>query len=244
VSNTKEALVIIPAYNEEQDIAEIITQICRHSHMVDILVVNDGSGDRTSRIAHDNGAMVIDLSFNMGYGVALQTGYKYALNAGYQYVVQIDADGQHDPKYISALLDEVKKGGVDVVIGSRFLTGGSYKVPVVRQLGMQLFNLIASLITRQKITDCTSGYQVINRDVLNFYSTDIYPCDYPDVDILIMLYFSGFKMKEVSTTMFQNKSGKSMHRGIRPLYYMFKMLLSIFVILLREKPYKKRRRIC
>lgn len=244
MNTTKEVLLIIPAYNEEQNIGKIITLIRRYNRTVDILVINDGSSDGTARIAEDSGAKVVDIPFNMGYGVALQTGYKYALEGGYQYVIQMDADCQHDPQYINALLAEIKNGGSDIVIGSRFLSGGSYKVPLVRRIGIQLFNIITSVIIRQRISDCTSGYQAINRGVLNFYSSDIYPYDYPDADTLIMAYFGGFKLKEIPVRMFQNESGKSMHGGIKPLYYIFKMFLSIFVIILRNKPYKKRRGTC
>jgi glycosyltransferase involved in cell wall biosynthesis len=235
----EKTLVIIPAYNEERNLSEIITQVLRYNQEVDILVVNDGSTDSTSNIASNHGAIVLDLPFNMGYGVALQTGFKYALNAGYNYVVQIDADGQHDPKCINELLNELMNNKVDLIIGSRFLSKTNYKVPFIRLIGIRFFNLVAFLMTGQRITDCTSGYRASNRQVLDFYSSDIYPWDYPDADVLIMLYFAGFRFKEIPVTMFESKSGKSMHNGLKPLYYIFEKILSIFVILLRKKPHKK-----
>jgi glycosyltransferase involved in cell wall biosynthesis len=235
----KKSLIVIPAYNEEKNIARVIKDIKINSPSVEILVVNDGSGDATSIIAKASGAMVIDLAFNMGYGVALQTAYKYAVLEGYHYVVQLDGDGQHDAKYINVLLEELKKEETDVVIGSRFLMGKVYKASLSRRAGMMLFNSITSIIIGQKVTDCTSGYQGIGRSVLKFFTKDIYPCDYPDADVLIMLHFAGFRIKEVPVVMFPNKDGKSIHEGLKPVYYIFKMFLSIFVTLLRERSSKK-----
>lgn len=238
---TLKSLIVIPAYNEEKNIARVIEGIKINSPSVDILVVNDGSGDATSPIAKELGAMVIDLPFNIGYGAALQTAYKYAVENGYHYVVQLDGDGQHDVKYINILLEELKKEEADVVIGSRFLMGKKYKASFSRRAGMVLFNFITSWIVGQKITDSTSGYQALNSSVLNFFKNDIYPYDYPDADVLIMLHFAKFRIKEMPVAMFPNKDGKSIHGGIKPAYYIFKMFLSIFVTLLREKPLKKRR---
>lgn len=233
-------MVIIPAYNEEGNVAGVIKSIKEHVPSIDIVVINDGSADKTARVAKNEGATVINLPFNMGYGTALQTGYKYALEKGYDYVVQLDADGQHDPRYINKLLRKVETERVDVVIGSRFLDSELYKAFPLRRLGIFLFGSVASLIIRQRVTDATSGYQAINKQVLNFYASDIYPYDYPDANVIIMLYFAGFKIKELPVVMYPSKTGKSMHAGLKPLYYMFKMSLSILMTLLREKPHKRR----
>jgi glycosyltransferase involved in cell wall biosynthesis len=240
----KKSLIVIPAYNEEKNIARVINGIKESNPSEGVLIVNDGSGDSTSVIARESGAKVIDLPFNMGYGVALQTAYKYAVREGYDYVVQMDGDGQHDAKYAGILLEELRKEEADVVVGSRFLKGRDYKAPLFRRTGIRLFNMITSMIIGQRITDCTSGYQALNRAVLNFFTKDVYPCDYPDADVLIMLHFAGFRIKEVPVAMFPSKSRKSMHTGLKPIYYIFKMFLSIFVTLLREKPYKKGDRKC
>ncbi|MBN2121334.1 MAG: glycosyltransferase family 2 protein [Candidatus Omnitrophica bacterium] len=244
MDNKEKVLVIIPAYNEETVVAEVIKSVQKNVPGVDIITINDGSKDMTARVAQKAGSKVINLPFNMGYGVALQTGYKYALENNYQYVVQLDADGQHNPKYINELLTQVQSGKADVVIGSRFLGEGGYKVSRTRRGGMFLFGSIASFITGQRITDPTSGYQAVNREALCFCVSDVYPYDYPDADTIIMLHFAGFKVREVPMKMFLNKKVRTMHSGIKPLYYIFKMFLSIFVSLLREKPYKKRRKKC
>lgn len=234
VTNYSRTLVLIPAYNEAARIAGVIESIRRVVPEIPVLVVNDGSVDDTSGIASMSGAIVVTHPFNMGYGVAIQTGYKYASCNGYDYVVQLDADGQHDPACIPDLLAPVMEGEADIAIGSRFM-GGSYTPPLARRLGMALFRTIVSAVTGRACTDTTSGFQAFNRDVITFFITDIFPVDYPDADMLIMLHRAGFRMTEVPVRMFENSDGKSMHSGLKPLYYMFKMLLSICVTLMRER---------
>jgi glycosyltransferase involved in cell wall biosynthesis len=200
----------------------------------DVVVVNDCSRDETGFAARQAGAIVVSHPFNMGYGAAIQTGYKYARDKGYDYLVQLDADGQHDPACIPALLRPVLAGDADIAIGSRFL-GNSYRPPLARRAGMAIFRWIVDSVTGTSITDTTSGFQAFNRDVIRFFATDIFPVDYPDADMLITLHRAGFCMTEVPVRMYENSEGKSMHSGLKPLYYMFKMLLSICVTLMREK---------
>jgi hypothetical protein len=171
----------------------------------------------------------------MGYGVALQTGYKYALEYGFDYLLQMDGDGQHDPRYLRTLLKEVEGGEVDVAIGSRFLAGGEYHVPLLRRMGMLLFGFIASRLSGQKITDATSGYQGLGRRAIEFYTHDDFPGDYPDADVLIRLHRAGLGMREVPVAMRPNSNGQSMHSGLKPLYYVYKMFLSIALNLLRRQ---------
>jgi len=231
MSNT---LVLIPAYNEVARIAEVIGRIRNAVPDYDILVVNDGSRDRTAAAAASAGATVVSHPFNMGYGVAIQTGYKYAHANGYGFLVQIDGDGQHDPTCIPKLLAPVMAGETDFTIGSRFLEMESYEPSLARRIGMAFFRKIVSLITGTRITDSTSGYQAFNGEVNRFFTSEIFPCDYPDADMLITLHRAGFRICEVPVRMYANAEGKSMHSGLKPLYYMFKMILSIFVTLLRS----------
>jgi glycosyltransferase involved in cell wall biosynthesis len=230
----KTTIVIIPAYNEGKRIAAVVASVRRSIPGAVVVVINDASRDDTAVAARQAGAFVISHPFNMGYGAAIQTGYKYARDKGYDYLVQLDADGQHDPSCIPSLLAPVIAGDVDIAIGSRFL-GNSYRPPFARRVGMALFRQIVSLVTGTFITDTTSGFQAFNRDVISFFATDIFPVDYPDADMLIMLHRAGFCLSEVPVRMFENSEGKSMHSGLKPLYYMFKMLLSICVTLMREK---------
>jgi len=234
-------LVLIPAFNEEKRISTVIQGVKKSFPQADVLVVDDGSSDETRGRAIEAGAKVISHPFNLGYGIALQTGYIYALQEGYETLIQMDGDGQHDPFSIAELLGGIQSGEADIVIGSRFLRTrhftpefGGYPTPFARKLGMRLFSMITSAITRQKITDSTSGYQAMNRRVLEWVSSDKFPWDYPDADVIIMLHRAGFRIMEVPVRMVPSETKKSMHSGWKPLYYVFKMFLSILVALMRK----------
>jgi glycosyltransferase involved in cell wall biosynthesis len=231
-------LVLIPAYNEEKTLGRVLTDLERVARGCDVLVVDDGSRDQTCEVARLHGAIVIRHPFNMGYGAALQTGYKYAAGARrYDVLVQMDGDGQHDPSFVTDLARRILEGEVDACVGSRFLTGEGYIPPFARRLGMVLFGYIASVVTGRRVTDPTSGYQALSRRVFEFFQTDLFPTDYPDADMLILLHQAGFRVEERSVAMRASTTGQSMHSGIlKPMFYVFKMLLSIGVTLLREPP--------
>lgn len=234
-------VVIIPAHNEGSHIASVVEQIkIGYSHL-DVVVVDDGSGDDTMEKARKAGASVISNPFSLGYGGALQTGYKYSVKNGYRYLVQLDGDGQHDPAFIDDLLAPVRSGKADVAIGSRFLVPQGreadhqvYRAPIARRVGMKIFGAIAAFLIKQKVTDPTSGYQAMNNKVFELLSGDKFPIDYPDADVIIMLHRAGFRIQEVPVRMFPSPDDKSMHSGLKPLYYIFKMFLSILVTLLRR----------
>ncbi|MCG2813983.1 MAG: glycosyltransferase family 2 protein [Thermodesulfovibrionales bacterium] len=157
------------------------------------------------------------------------------MKKGYEFAVQMDADGQHDPMSIKTLIEPVIADEVDITIGSRFMDKSNYKAPFVRRIGMYFFSLIASIFTSREITDPTSGFQALNKKVMEFYASDAYPVDYPDADVIIMLHRQGFRFKEVPAIM-HNAAKRSMHGGIiKPLYYIFKMMLSILVTLLTKE---------
>lgn len=228
-------LIVIPAYNEAGRVGDVIRDV--HSVLPDaeVLVVDDGSADTTAAEARHAGAAVLTLPVNSGYGTALQTGYKYAVRGGYELVGQIDADGQHQARYLGEMLDALRDSGADVVIGSRFLDGdGHYRPSAARKAGIALFGRIATIVTRQRVTDPTSGFQVMRARVVRFYCSDVYPVDYPDADILILLNRSGFRVQEVAVQMLPS-AGESMHGGHRSLYYVYKMILSIAVTLMRPR---------
>lgn len=238
MSESDKTLIVLPAYNEEANICTVLEGIKREVPGIPIIVVNDGSSDATVAIAEKCGASVISLPYNSGYGVALQTGFIYAVRNNYSTVILMDADGQHDPRCIKDLLGEIAKDDVDIVIGSRFLGDCRYKTSFLKRLGMIIFGGIASLIMRQKVTDPTSGFQAIKGKTIQFAANDFYPPDYPDADFIILLHRHGFKIREIPVTMHPNAENKSMHRGHKTLYYVFKMVLSIVVTLLRKKPGK------
>lgn len=228
-------LVLIPAFNEEKCISNAVNLVLKYNQGIDILVVNDGSTDKTTEKVKETKAVLINHPYNLGYGVAVQTGYKYALENNYDIVAQVDADGQHDPRYISEMVKLLKRRKLDIVVGSRFLERTGYHASLTRRIGMVFFSYIVGFVTGRKVTDSTSGYQVIDKNVLPFLVSDFFPCDYPDADLLIMLYFAGFKVDEIPMKMDENKTGKSMHGSLtHNFYYILKMCLSIFTILLRK----------
>ena len=232
-------LIVVPAYNEDQNVAGVIARVREVVSGADVLVVDDGSSDATAVVARDAGARVVTLPFNLGYGVALQTGFKYALERGYDYVVQMDADGQHEACSVLDLIAEARKGTADVVLGSRFLGASTFKPRFARRVGILLFRAIVSRVVGKSISDPTSGFQALNRSALELYATEAYPTDYPDADVLIMAHLSGFRITEIPVVMYARTADqKSMHSGLRPLYYVFKMFLSILVTLMRQRRYE------
>jgi glycosyltransferase involved in cell wall biosynthesis len=233
-------LIIVPAFREEKSIHSVLLDLKRQAPGYDILVIDDGSKDRTCEICAGIDCNIIKHPFNMGYGVSIQTGYKFAWQKGYDVVVQVDGDNQHDPAYIPTLLDALAEGGVDVVVGSRFLDNPACDWPLARKVGINLFSRLVSLITGQRVTDSTSGFQALSRRAFGFFSQlDNFPYDYPDADTLLTLHFAGLKFKEVPVRMRDRVFGQSMTAGLSSLIYVAKMLISILIVLLRKKTLAK-----
>ena len=229
-------LLIIPAHNEAESLPHVIREIRAAAPGFDLLVVDDGSTDRTAALAAELGAIVVSLPVNLGYGGAVQTGFYYAVMHGYDLGVVMDADGQHDPASIPMLVDAVAGGGADVAVGSRFRGRMDYHQPWVKRVGMKVFAWTATRITGRTVTDPTSGFQALNREAMRFFARDNYPVDYPDADTLLILHFAGFRVVEVPVTMRERMSGISrMHSGLKPIYYVGKMWLAIAMVLLRQK---------
>lgn len=231
----KSYLIIIPAYNEEENIAKVLKDIKESNPDADILVVNDGSTDNTSKIAKQMAAMVLDIPFNMGYGGAIQTGFRFATEYGYDFVVTLDGDAQHDPYSVKNLIESMEQEGADVVIGSRFIEG-TYKMGIAKKIGVWLFSKIARLYTGMKFTDPTSGFQLFNSNVFSHLSKgDNYPLDYPDVNIIMALHKMRFKVVEAPVRMMEKPNGKSMHSGLKPMVYVIKMILAVVMVWVRRK---------
>ncbi|MHC4474190.1 MAG: glycosyltransferase family 2 protein [Planctomycetota bacterium] len=243
-NSKKKTLVIIPAFNEQENIGHVLKKIREVDKAIDIVVIDDGSSDRTAYVSKLHGAKVIKLSSHMGYGVALQTGYKYAFRTGYDYLVQLDGDRQHDPAYIPDLLKAVTSGDTDLVLGSRFLQKTlppkahlREHVPgVPRKLGIRFFAYLTSLLVGFRVTDPTSGYQALSKRLISFFVRDLFPCDYPDADVILIAHRAGFRIKELPIVVYERYDGSSMHRGLKPAYYTFKMFLSMLMTMLRRKP--------
>lgn len=226
-------LIIIPAYNEEESLPGVIDDIRRHLATADILVVNDGSHDGTIRIAREQGVTVLDLPFNLGIGGAMQCGYVYAQQRGYEVAVQFDGDGQHCACEIVKLLLPLERGEADLVIGSRFVQPGTYRAPLLRRIGIYIFSFVLSTILRSRVTDTTSGFRAANKSVLDFFSR-LYPEDYPEVEALVLLHKQGLRIAEVAVGMRERTGGKTSITPIRSVYYMVKVLLAVFVDLLKK----------
>lgn len=228
-------LLFIPAYNEEENIGEIIQRVLESNFAADLLIIDDGSEDKTAEIARSQGVGVLSHPINLGYGGALHTGYKYAVKKGYQYLIHFDADGQHDPKYIARFIEGMNKYNVDIIIGSRFLEPqGPSTTSNSRFIGIKIFAFLTSKLIKQKITDPTSGYLMLNRQAFQYLSQEIYPDDYPDADVIVMLHRTGFQIQEIPITISERCKGTSMHSGLKPVYYVFKLFLSLLVTLLRK----------
>jgi glycosyltransferase involved in cell wall biosynthesis len=228
-------LVIVPAHDEEESLPRTVQEVRLKANPVDLLVVDDGSTDRTAEVARALGVPVVSLPVNLGVGGALQTGFRYALARGYQVGVQLDADGQHDPAYLEPLLAPVLAGQADVSIGSRYVTGNSsYRAPAARRLGMIFFSWVVRVAVGRSIADTTSGFRAYGREVMRACLRD-FPKDFPDAPLLIRLARQGFRMVEVPVEMRQREAGKSFYTLTKSLYYPYKCLLaSVMAVLTRR----------
>lgn len=227
-------LIVLPAFNEEQTIGAVLAEVAASVPFADVLVVNDGSSDATYRIAVKNNVMVINHPFNLGYGAALQTGFRFGVRKGYAFIIMMDADGQHTPASVDNLIQVMKENNADVVIGSRFL-GGAYRMDLARKIGSRIFSGIARAYTGVRITDPTSGFQLLNRNAFEYLAEgDNYPLDYPDVNIIMALHKKKFRIAEAPVMMTENQTGKSMHSGMKPLIYIVKMFLAIIMVLMKR----------
>jgi glycosyltransferase involved in cell wall biosynthesis len=229
-------LAIVPAYNEEGMVGRVVRDIGRHAPDFDVIVVDDGSIDSTAVVAEQQGAIVLRQPFNLGIGGAMQAGYKYAAHRDYDVAVQVDGDGQHKPEYLPAMLEALSTGDeADLVYGSRFLGDPGYKVPFMRKLGNRIFGVVLSAICHQQITDPTSGFRMVNRNGIELFARD-YPHDYPEVEAILMLHAHRLKIHEVHVRMNARGFGESSIDYMSAAYYMVKVMLAIFVGLLRRRP--------
>ncbi len=231
MNDSNKYLIIIPAFNEEMNISKVLKKVKQvtSSLPVDMIVVDDGSTDKTAELALQEHTKIIRLSTNLGYGGAVQTGFKFAANRDYDYVILFDADGQHDAMYIKELIDYIETTGCDIVIGSRYLNKFSCKFADLKRIGIGFFSWIASFLLKRRITDATSGFQIVSRKVFSYLAAgNNYPQEYPDADLLIILGKLGYTIKEYPVLMHEREQGLSMHRGIvRPITYTIRMLISI-----------------
>lgn len=240
----EKVLVIIPAYNEQENIGKILDEmtLINLQSEVDVLIIDDGSKDKTVEIIKEKGYKVISHFFNMGYGAALQTGYKYALEFGYDYVLQLDGDGQHDLSNIANLKKKLgcgmNDGGEypDIVIGSRFLEGSqSFPISSLKKIAISFFSKVIKEGTGYNLTDPTSGLQGLNRKAFSFYASyGNFDLKYPDMNMIIQMILLGYKIDEIPAVMHPRMAGVSMHTGIVKIAkYMLLMMLSSMNVYIR-----------
>ncbi|HKT43487.1 MAG TPA: glycosyltransferase family 2 protein [Gaiellaceae bacterium] len=227
-------VAIVPALNEEHAVPTVVAELRAFDPGMDIVVVDDGSVDRTAAVAAASGARVLRLPFNLGIGGAVQTGFRYAYEHGYDLAVRVDGDGQHDPNQLGLVIEPVLRGDADISVGSRFAaTGAGYRSSRTRRVGIRLLASIVSRIVGQRVTDTTSGFQALNREGIALFARD-YPHDYPEVEATVMVFRHRLRLHEVTVTMRERSGGRSSITALRSIYYMVKVLLAIFVGLFRR----------
>ncbi len=231
-------LAIVPAHNEIEAIAQTIASIRQSAPGFDVLVVDDGSTDATAAQARAAGASVLRLPFNLGIGGAMQSGYLYAREYDYDIAVQVDGDGQHDPRHIDELLQRLRgEPDLNMVTGSRFLQSGGdgYRSSATRRIGIRVFAGLVSLITRRRVTDPTSGFRMTDRRGIELFARD-YPHDYPEVEAIVLMHTHRLNSCEVPVQMRPRLTGSSAISSTQSVYYMVKVLLAVFVALFRARP--------
>jgi glycosyltransferase involved in cell wall biosynthesis len=233
-------LAIVPALNEEHTVPLVIGELRSFDPGLDIVVVDDGSTDRTADVAGALGVYVLRLPFNLGIGGAVQTGFRFAYERDYDVVVRVDGDGQHDPSQLGRILEPVLADRADIVVGSRFAAEeGGYRSSRSRRVGIRILAAVVSRVVGQRVTDTTSGFQALNRQGIALFAGD-YPHDYPEVEATVMVFRHRLRLVEVPVTMRERGGGSSSITALRSIYYMVKVLLAIFVGLFRRNvlPYE------
>ena len=250
-------IAIVPAFNEQDTIARVIDEIRVFDPELEIVVVDDGSRDRTAAVAEQRGAHVVRLPFNLGIGGAVQTGFRYAFDNGFRLAVRLDGDGQHDASQLGLLLEPVLADEADIAVGSRFAgrggaggtpdprpgargladgapsPGDGYRSSRPRRAGITILANTVSLLVRRRVTDPTSGFQALNRHAIGLFAAD-YPHDIPEVEAVLMVHRHRLRMVEVPVQMRERAGGRSSIGRVFAVYYMVKVLLALFVGLFRK----------
>jgi len=227
-------IMIIPAYNEEDSILKTYNQIVnynkKHKTNYDVIVINDGSTDKTEKILIENEINHIKLINNLGIGGAVQTGYKYAYDNNYDIAVQFDGDGQHNIKYVANIIKPIEEGQVNMVIGSRFIENiETFRSSTARRAGIKLISFFIKLVTGKKIYDTTSGMRAVDKKLISEFANS-YPVEYPEPVSTTLMLKKGYIISEVSVEMNERECGVSSIRTWKNIYYMINVILSILVV--------------
>ena len=230
-------LIIIPAYNEEENIERVVDNLIENYPQYDYLVVNDCSKDSTEEILKRRGYNYISLPANLGIGGAVQSGYLYATENDYDIAIQIDGDGQHDPAYIEKLIDPIIKGEADMTIGSRFIEKKGFQTSFLRRLGINLIRGVIKLCCGTKATDTTSGFRATSKELTARFARD-YAFDYPEPEAIVYASLNGYKVKDVAVEMKEREGGVSSINAKRSLYYMIKVPIALIILRMGTKKKK------
>jgi glycosyltransferase involved in cell wall biosynthesis len=227
-------VAIVPALNEERSVPRVIAELRAFDPGLEVVVVSDGSTDRTVEVAEELGAHALRLPFNLGIGGAVQTGFRYAFENGFDIAVRVDGDGQHDASQLDRVLAPVLAGEADIAIGSRFAGAGGYRSSRPRRAGIRILAWTVSLLVGQRVTDTTSGFQAVNRSGIELFARD-YPHDYPEVEATVMVFRHELRLVEVPVTMREREHGRSSITALHSIYYMVKVLLALAIGIFRRR---------
>jgi glycosyltransferase involved in cell wall biosynthesis len=227
-------VAIVPALNEERSVPRVIAELRAFDPGLEVVVVSDGSTDRTVEVAEELGAHALRLPFNLGIGGAVQTGFRYAFENGFDIAVRVDGDGQHDASQLDRVLAPVLAGEADIAIGSRFAGAGGYRSSRSRRAGIRILAWTVSLLVGQRVTDTTSGFQAVNRSGIELFARD-YPHDYPEVEATVMVFRHELRLVEVPVTMREREHGRSSITALHSIYYMVKVLLALAIGIFRRR---------
>jgi glycosyltransferase involved in cell wall biosynthesis len=233
-SQANKVLIIVPAYNEEEGISNVVSDIRLRLPYADVIVINDGSSDNTGRVAEETGAKVIHLPVNLGIGGAVQTGYRFAEAHGYKYAAQIDGDGQHNPMDFGKMLEVLLTTDADMVIGSRFLENKGFQSTFTRKIGIEMLARLVSSLIGRRVTDPTSGYRACGPRAIALFARE-YPSDYPEVEALVLLDNTNCSFVEIPVVMNARLSGISSISAFNSVYYMVKVILAVIIAKSRKK---------
>lgn len=226
-------LVIIPGWNEEAAIGSVVQEVRDTLPFVDVLVVNDGSADRTAQVASGAGATVLTLPYNLGVGGAMRLGYRYAFEQGYDVAVQVDADGQHDPVCVPKLLDALEDSAL--VIGARFAGEGDYAVRGPRRWAMTMLSWVLSRLAHTRLSDTTSGFRACNRQLIEIFA-EWYPAEYlgDTIEVLVRVLRLGYPVSQVPVSMRVRQAGTPSHSPFKAMIYLVRAFFILFLALIRR----------
>lgn len=221
-------LIIIPAFNEEENIEKVVENIIVNFPQYDYVVINDGSTDKTEEICRKKNYALLNLPINLGIGGAVQAGYRYAKKNDYDIAIQIDGDGQHDIFFAQNMVQLIENDEVDIVIGSRFLEKKGFQSSGTRRIGIRILSNLIKLCTGVRVNDVTSGFRAVNRKFIQIYSND-YSNDYPEPEAIVSAVMYGGRIKEIPVVMNERQGGESSIKFWNSIYYMIKVTLAILI---------------